>query len=329
MASSAKSLDIGHIDYSEDAFTLDVVAGLAATPKHLSPRYLYDEKGSQLFQQITQLNEYYPTRCELEIMQSYAGKMRTQIGKGAVRVLELGAGDGQKTKVLIRELLIGGEVEYIPIDISKEMVAHVVHAFEEEFPSDTLLVTGIAADYVSALRWLHHQPQMKTLILFLGSSIGNFEEEKLYPFLLEVWNALAKGDWALIGFDLKKDLAVLEAAYNDLQGITKEFNLNLLDRINAAFEGNFNRDFFVHHVFYNPAYGRMESWLVSTIPQTIKLKKIGKEFQFSAWEGIHLESSYKYTLEQVQHYGKKAGFKVTACYTDSQNYFLEALWQKI
>lgn len=329
MSSFAKSLSLGDLDFSEDAFALEVVVGLSATPKYLPPKYLYDERGSHLFQEITQLKEYYPTRCELEIMKSQAGKIRSTIGSGPIRLLELGAGDGEKTKVLIEEFLRGGEVEYIPIDISKEMIAEVVHIFEERFHASPIRVTGIASDYVSALRWLHHQPEMSTLILFLGSSIGNFETEKLFPFLLEVWNALRVKDWALIGFDLKKEIPLLDAAYDDPQGVTQEFNLNLLDRLNREFGGNFKRDSFYHHVFYNPAQGRMESWLISREAQTITLKKLNKEFQFAPFEGIHVESSYKYTLAQVQAYGESAGFQEIANYLDSKGYFLESLWQKI
>ena len=328
MASISKSLNIGNLDFSEDSFALDVVSGLSTFPKHISPKYLYDERGSRLFQEIMQLREYYPTQCEVEIMQHYGDKISAKVGKGTLRILELGSGDGEKTRILIRQLLKNNNVEYIPIDISKDMIAEIVHEFEEEFHTDSLTVTGIASDYISALRWLHHQPEMRTLILFLGSSIGNFEEEKLFPFLLEIWNALSKGDWALIGFDLKKDISVLEAAYNDSKGVTKEFNLNLIDRINRELDGNFRRELFVHHVFYNPAFGRMESWLVSTAVQKIELKKLKKKFLLDAWEGIHLESSYKYTVEQIQNYAEKSGFKTTALYTDVDGYFLEALWQK-
>lgn len=329
MASSAKSLDIGNLDFYEDAFLLDVVVGLASTPKTLSPKYLYDEKGSRLFQEITKLKEYYPTRCDLEIMQTHANKIRSTLGLGGIRILELGVGDGEKTKVLIGELLRGGAVEYIPIDISHAMVVEVMHEFEQEFKGSPLMVTGIASDYVSALRWLRHQAEMKTLVLFLGSSIGNFEVEKVHPFLLEVWNALSQGDWALIGFDLKKDLAVLQAAYDDSKGITKEFNLNLLDRINREFNADFKRDTFEHYAFYNPSHGRMESWLVSKIAQTVHLNKIEKEFHFTPWEGIHMESSYKYSHDQICDFAKKAGFEPTECFYDSKNYFVEALWQKI
>jgi len=329
VSSCAKLLSLGDLDFSEDAFALEVVAGLSATPKYLPPKYLYDERGSHLFQEITQLKEYYPTRCELDIMQTQAGKILSKIGSGPIRVLELGAGDGEKTKVLIEEFVKGGEVEYIPIDISKEMITEVVHSFEEQFRAAPLKVTGIASDYVSALRWLHHQPRMKTLILFLGSSIGNFETEKLFPFLLEVWNALKEGDFALIGFDLKKEIPLLETAYDDPKGVTKEFNFNLLDRLNREFGGNFRRDSFYHHVLYNPAHGRMESWLISREAQIITLKKLNKEFQLAPFEGIHVESSYKYTLAQVQAYGESAGFKEIANYLDSKGYFLESLWQKI
>lgn len=329
MASSAKYLNISNLELSDNAFAVDVVTGLSASPKRVSPKYLYDERGSHLFQEIMQLQEYYPTQCEMEILQNRGKQIAEGIDKGPIRILELGAGDGEKTKVLLREFLTNREIEYIPSDISKEMVAEIVHHFEEEFSSKGFTVTGLVSDYISSLRWLHHQPPMRTLILFLGSSIGNFDQETLYPFLTEVGNSLKKGDWALIGFDLKKDITVLEAAYNDPKGITREFNLNLLNRINWELGGNFKREFFIHHAFYNPTHGRMESWLMSTIPQTIQLKKLGKEFSFKAWEGIHVESSYKFTTDQVQHYCEQSGFRMGSCYTDEKGYFLEALWEKI
>lgn len=309
-------------------FDLDVLDGLTCKPKELPSKYLYDEKGSHLFEKIMKLEEYYPTRCELEILLRCKKDLQQMTGQNRFRLVELGVGDAKKTRVLLRHLLEEGyEFEYVPIDCCQEMVEQVVASLQKEFSRYPLSVVGLVADYSTALAWISKENSLRNVILFLGSSIGNFDPKQAEHFLHQIWNALSDGNCVFIGFDLKKDISILERAYDDASGITREFNLNLLDRMNRELEADFNRNEFFHHSYYNPCEGRMESWLISKKAQIVNIGLLQRTFDFQPWEGIHIENSYKYSISDIETLAETMGFVICDELTDSRGYFVDAVWQ--
>ncbi len=312
---------------STDSFPLDVLNGLSQTAKMLPSKYLYDKRGSLLFEQIMELEEYYPTRCELEILTRCKQEIREIASQSIFRLVELGVGDARKTKIIVNDFLAHGiDFEYVLIDYCEEMVLQVVDSLKNDFQNSSLKVKGIVADYSAALNWLSNQEIKRNIVLFLGSSIGNFNGPQTHDFLHQLWNVLSEDDCVFIGFDLKKNMKLLEKAYNDSKGLTREFNFNILDRMNKELNANFNRNHFIHHSFYNPQQGRMESWLLSTISQKVDIRAIQKSFYFQAWEGIHLENSYKYDIIYIEKLAETIGFTVNRELLDDKGYFAEAIW---
>ncbi|MCA9546394.1 MAG: L-histidine N(alpha)-methyltransferase, partial [Myxococcales bacterium] len=255
-------------DSPRRAFAEEVLVGLSERPKRLPSKYFYDDAGSRLFQDITELDAYYPTRCEREIFQAHHADLLDRFRRAPFNLIDLGAGDGRKTAVLLEYLIEkGADVRYVPIDISEEAMRIAVDAVGQRFP--TLPISGLVADYFDGLRWLAHQTDRRNLVLFLGSNIGNFDKPRARAFLRRLWNALNPADRVLIGFDLKKDIEALLLAYNDPQGVTERFNLNLLERINRELGGTFNPDKFRFFSTYNVFSGAMESYLVSLVDQRV------------------------------------------------------------
>ncbi|MHB8865929.1 MAG: L-histidine N(alpha)-methyltransferase, partial [Pirellulaceae bacterium] len=305
-----------------DRFALEVAAGLTGHPKRLPSRYFYDERGSQLFQQITQLDDYYLTRCELEILRERATEMFRGFGPEPIRLVEFGAGDGSKTESLVNYFLKRGQtVTYTPIDICREILDELSQRFGQRYIHQAFEAEPIAGEYIDALEHIASCGGPRNLGLFLGSSIGNFEPGEAIEFLSRVSRALSPGDLMLIGFDLTKDPQILQRAYDDSAGLTREFNYNLLERINRELGGDFDRQKFVHHCHYNAARRRMESWLISTQAQTVSVAAIQRNFRFGAWEGIHVECSYKYDTQEIEHFASAAGFSVVRHLFDSKRYF--------
>jgi L-histidine N-alpha-methyltransferase len=244
------------------------------------------------------------------------------------RLIELGVGDARKTKVLLNHFLEQGlQFEYVIVDFCQERIEQTVASLQKEYNRPGLTVLGIVADYSTALVRLKGENNLRNIVLFLGSSIGNFEFRQMRDFLQEMWNAINDGDCVLIGFDLKKDIHILQSAYNDKAGITREFNLNLLDRLNRDLEADFDRNKFLHHSFYNPAHGRMESWVISNQKQTITFAKLQKAFEFDTWEGIHVENSYKYDLKEIGKLAETVGFSLDGKFIDSKGYFADVIWE--
>lgn len=308
-------------------FALDVLESLSSRPRRLPPAYLYDEKGSELFRKISSLEEYYPARCEHEILSNHREAIADTLPREPFNLIELGAGDGQKTMLLIEQFVREGlRFEYMPLDISTTSVRNLTFALKERYSGAGLLVTGIVTEYFDGLRWLSRVSGARNLVLFLGSSIGNFDAGGSRRFLRHLWECLKPGDLVLIGFDLKKDISVLNRAYNDSEGLTKEFNLNLLDRINNELEGNFDRRKFFFHSGYDPRSGAVESYLVSTERQEVLIKGIAKAFSFDAWEALHTESSHKYLESEIECLAADTGFKVQRHFFDSRTYFADSLW---
>lgn len=311
-----------------EAFARDVLQGLLAMPKSLPSRCFYDERGSRLFQQIMELPEYYPTRCEREILQHAKDEIARAVGPEPFRLVELGVGDGRKTEILLRHLLQRGlRFQYVPVDICQATIVDLAESLHHRDGLASLSLHGIVADYFDALHLLIHQGSERNLVLFLGSNIGNFDPFDARQFLAGLGESLNVGDLVLLGFDLKKDPAILHLAYNDLRGVTREFNLNLLDRINRELGGRFDRRRFRHYGSYNVPQSRMESWLVSTEAQQVEIRRLGETVAFDAWEGIHVECSYKYDLPEIEAMAASTGFSIRRHWHDVERWFVDTLWE--
>ena len=307
----------------EEAFAREVLEGLSAGQKYLLPHWFYDEKGSKLFEQITELEEYYPTRCEAEILQRYCGEIASLM-RGRFRLVELGAGDCRKTKILLRYFLeVGLDFEFVPVDISEGAISELTESLQFEMPN--LAVTGLVADYFKALRWLKSENGLPTLVLFLGSNIGNFNENGDEYFLNMLSAALKPEDYCIVGFDLVKPETILIPAYQDSRRITTEFNFNLMDRINRELGGNFDRTGFCHEARYNTAKSRMESWWISLRDQVVSIPGVGRSFFFRQAEEVYVECSVKYTLERVLELAQKTGFNSRLLLTDSKEWFCDVV----
>lgn len=308
-------------------FAQDVLQGLSSSPKSLPSRYFYDEKGDKTFQQIMAMPAYYLTRCEHEILEKEKDTILKLLGsdKTPFQLIELGAGDGTKTKVLLQHFLQQQvPFEYFPIDISENALSLLTADLYNTFPE--LKVRPQQGDYFEAIHSLDNG-KTKKAILFLGANIGNFTIPQASGFLKKMANNLQKGDLLLIGFDLKKDPPIILEAYNDKEGITKAFNLNLLHRLNIELGGNFNLNDFDHFPSYNPETGEMKSYLISIKAQDVFIEAIGQGFHFNAWETIYMEISQKYGLEQINALAEETGFSVVENLFDSKNYFVDTIWE--
>ena len=310
----------------KEAFARDVLIGLSANPKRIPSKYFYDEEGSKLFQKITELPEYYPTRCEHEIFENHKQEIGDYLEHHKYNVVELGPGDARKTRLLLQHFLERGlDFRYVPIDISEAALVECVESLQSEFPG--LEIHGLVSEYFNALNWLKNLNQRKSFVLFLGSNIGNFNAEKSRVFLHSLWNSLNTNDYVLIGFDLKKDIDRLLRAYNDSAGVTREFNLNLLRRVNRELGGNFDIRNFLHYASYNVFSGAMESYLVSKTRQDVMLQEIGQIFSFDPWEPIHTEYSYKYLESDITKLAEDTGFAPVGRYYDRSHFFTDVIWQ--
>lgn len=307
-------------------FASDVAAGLLRMPKRLPSKYLYDEEGSRLFQEIMGLREYYPTRCEAEILDRNKGEIARLLGGSAFNLVELGAGDGAKTKILLRHFLDAGlSFHYVPVDISSSAIEGLTNELKREFRG--LTVQGLTSEYFEGLRWLSRLNNRTSFVLFLGSNIGNFSPRESSVFLSSLRGSLNAGDYVLIGFDLKKDLNTLHLAYNDPKGVTARFNINILRRINDELGGDFIPSRFEYYSTYNPRRCAIESFLISRREQKVSIDMCGQTFAFARWEPIHTESSYKFCESDFARLAHANGFRPIATFTDSRRYFTDAVWQ--
>ncbi|MCM2333755.1 MAG: L-histidine N(alpha)-methyltransferase [Anaeromyxobacteraceae bacterium] len=300
------------------------LAGLTRRPRSLPSPLFYDARGSRLFQWITNLTEYYPTRVEREILETHGEEIVAPVAGSRCTVVDLGAGDGHKTLLLLRRLVAGGtEVAYAPVDISQAALDLARDRVRCELPG--VGVRPVRATYARALRQLATAGAGgPVLVLFLGSSIGNLEHAAALGFLVELRRALHPGDHALVGFDLVKPLPVLQAAYADPQGLTAAFNLNLLVRLNRELGADFDVRAFRHVATWDPDRPAMESWLESTRAQRVRIG--GVTLDLLAGERIHTEISCKYTGSQVAALAAGAGFAEVGRFTDRAGWFADALW---
>ena len=315
MATEADKLRLTEQDETSAADLAEIIEGLRAEQKYLSPKFFYDEAGSQLFERITELPEYYPTQTELGIMERHVGEMADLIGRQA-SLIEFGSGSSLKTRMLLRHL--HDPAVYVPVDISRELLVESAKALNADFPQ--LEVLPVVADFTQpfALPSPRVMP-LRNVVYFPGSTIGNFEPADAKELLDVMYQEAGAGGALLIGVDLQKDPAVIEAAYNDSEGLTAAFNLNILQRINREFGANFDRGAFRHRAFYDEALGRIEMHLRSTRAQTVR---IGNEtFEFREGETIHTENSHKFTKESFRKLAAKANFNVDKVWTDEREFF--------
>jgi len=303
----------------DDDFAEDVRDGLTGASKHLSCRFFYDEKGSQLFEAICDLPEYYLTRAERGILVRHAEAIVAQVPEG-VTVVELGSGSGVKTQILIEALLAKHKaLTYMPVDISVSALEESAQVFLDRFSN--LEIVGVSAEYQSGLKKVQERVEGLKLVLWLGSSVGNFTRLDAAQFLGGVRESMGSGDRFLMGVDLRKDKAVLEAAYDDAQGVTAAFNLNLLGRINRELGGRFELDAFEHKAVYDEEEGRVEMYLVSTRDQVVVIDDLGLDVSFKDGEMIFTEPSYKYSLVEIETLAEDSGFEILDQWFDKEKRF--------
>jgi L-histidine Nalpha-methyltransferase len=316
-------LDIIESTDLRQSFHDDVLRGLSSDPKTIPPKYFYDERGSQLFEAITGLEAYYLTRTEAAILAESAEEMLDAAGSG-LTVVELGSGSSTKTRLLLDRLAARQErVDYIPIDISPTVVTEFGEQLLQDYPS--LHIRGLICDYHRALGELKEQSYERKLFLFLGSSMGNFTPHQAVALLRVIRAAMGPQDTVLLGLDLKKDPGVLHRAYNDDEGITAAFNLNLLERINRELGGKFEVERFRHVSFYNEAQGRIEMHLESGVSQIVPIEALGRSFSFRRGERIHTENSYKFDREQLERLLAQSGLALRRQWLDSRRWFALSL----
>ena len=308
-------------------FAEDVLRGLSETPKSLSSKYFYDDEGSRLFQEIMKLPEYYLTGSENEIFSTQTDAIYRSFANGdnAFDLIELGAGDGTKTAVLVDHFLKrNAEISYSPVDISQEALDALTEKFTAEFPD--LTMKTLNGDYFRILESLKNGGGRRKVLLFLGSNIGNFSREQALDFFRQLRAVMNHNDLLFIGFDLQKDPHVIVPAYDDKAGVTAAFNLNLLKRINCELGADFDLDKFTHYANYRPIEGCARSFLISRESQTVHIGGLNRDFEFDQWEAVFMEISQKYSLKMIAELAAESGFEIKHNFFDSKNYYCDSLW---
>jgi len=318
----------------EPALADDVRRGLTQTPKQLSSRFFYDDEGSRLFGEIMHLPEYYLTRSEYEIFETHQADLLRAFAADdrPFDLVELGAGDGLKTKVLLSHF-VGQRAAftYSPVDISKAALDGLTADLRQKWPD--LVIRPQHDDYFQALRRLSVRPdagsgRSRLVVLFLGSNVGNFAPAEALGFYQQLARYLQPGDLVLTGFDLQKHPAVIHAAYNDRQGLTRAFNLNLLRRINRELDANFNLSAFDHYEAYHPETGEARSYLVSQKAQAVTIRALDLTVSFGYGEVIHTEVSRKFTRDGIEELARQTGFQRTHWFTDCKEYFADVVFRR-
>ena len=312
----------------ESAFAEDTYKGLTNYPKYLLSKYIYDRKGDKLFQQIMEMPEYYLTSCEFNILKLNAENIAEIFSSDSgFDLIELGAGDGKKTKIILQELVDKKyEFDYLPIDISQNVLEQLEASLKKEIPEVNVKVQQ--GTYFKTLEKLAEYNTRKKVILVLGSNIGNLSHKEAVDFLANIAKAMSSEDMLFMGFDQKKDPQKILDAYNDPAGITEAFNKNLLVRINSELDANFDLDNFRHWETYDPETGTAKSFLVSEKEQQVEIKKLGIKVNFEAWESIHTEISQKYDDAVVQWLADEAGLEVSKAFTDKENCYKNYIFRR-
>lgn len=296
----------------------DVIQGLTQIPKTLPPKYFYNDRGSELFEQICELPEYYPTRTETNILHQCSSEIA--LITGACELVELGSGSSTKTRLLLNAYqAVSSFIYYLPIDVSAGILESSAKQLLLDYPS--LQITGLVSTYELALKHLKPTQLPTRMIFFLGSTLGNLNPEECELFFSQVTEALREGEYFLLGVDLQKPTDLLEAAYNDSQGITAEFNLNMLNNLNQRFKGNFNLEKFEHYAFYNNELNQIEMHLRSLQEQTVNLKSLNLTIDFASAETIRTEISRKFNLDLLQQDLETKGLKPIKVWTDEKQWF--------
>ncbi|HEY4324668.1 MAG TPA: L-histidine N(alpha)-methyltransferase [Mucilaginibacter sp.] len=307
-------------------FTKDVIAGLSGKPKSLPSKYFYDARGDELFRHIMACKDYYLTRCEMEIFTQQTMQIAQAINKAGDEfdLIEFGPGDCSKSKYVLRELLrIGARFNYIPIDISHDVICDIELHLPKDLPG--IKISCLNGDYHQMLKMHTAKSGVRKVILNLGGNIGNMLPKECSSFMGDLRKNLSQGDIILTGFDLVKNPRVIQKAYDDSEGITRRFNLNLLLRISNELEADLEISKFDHYCNYDPTTGACKSYLIALTDTSIK---IGTEtFDLLKYESIWMEISQKYTVEQIKDFAWANGFRQLRVFTDSKEWFADALWE--
>lgn len=302
--------------------------GFSKNPKSISSMFLYDAEGDRLFQEIMKMPEYYLTRCEEEIfhMQKEQILKEMQVFEEPFNLLEFGAGDGSKTKILLHYLLENGaDFTYYPVDISKHILSELTHNLQQEMPA--LKVHPMNFEYFDSIREITHLNNRRSITLFLGSNMGNFTREQAVVFYKKFARESKTGDLLFVGIDRRKNPHIISLAYDDPHGITAAFNLNLLRHMNRELGADFDMKAFRHYTFYEPVSGEVRSYLISLKNQQVYFEALEEQFFFKKDELIHTEISKKYSPEELDRLAEEAGYKVLRHFTDERQYFLDSLWE--
>lgn len=307
-------------------FLNDVLKGLSSPKKYLESKYFYDEVGDELFRQIMACNDYYLTRCEMEIFTLQTAQLASSLTGSQVPfdVVELGAGDATKSIHLLRHLVnTHVDFTYYPVDISAGVISLLHDQLPRQLPE--LQMQGLNGEYIEMLEKSKRLSDKKKVVLFLGSNIGNVSLEQSTAFCRQLRQHLSPGDKLMIGFDLQKDPQVVLNAYSDREGFTRRFNLNLLHRINKELSGNFDVNAFKHYATYDPGTGACKSYLVSQADQQVEVAD--RSFYFNQYEPVFMEVSQKYTVSQTRELAANSGFKPVTQFFDSKRWFVDTVWE--
>lgn len=308
----------------------DLLQGLQQIPKRIPSKYFYDSVGSDLFVRITKLDEYYLTACEKEILDKQSEDILSKLNVSRsmkLNIVELGAGDGHKTLSLLKSSLnCCSSITYRPVDISATALQDLEQRLLKEIPE--VPIQPCLLDMENEFQNLPIRKDSKNVVLFLGSSLGNFTPDEQSLFLSKLHSVLNPQDCVLIGFDLKKDPVLLQKAYSDSEGVTEKFNMNLLLRLNREVGANFDTQQFRHWALFNPLTGAMESWLVSLKDQEIELAELDYKFKLNAYEAIHVETSWKFSEPEIDRLASRVGFSVIKNFKDQKEWFVDSLWER-
>jgi dimethylhistidine N-methyltransferase len=309
-------------------FYSDVINGLRAEHKYLSSKYFYDENGDKLFQRIMACPEYYPTRCEMEIMQHQSGKMARFFMEDSADfdLVELGPGDATKSWFLLKQLQKGhANFTYYPIDISSQVIGWLEDRLPVTLPGVRL--HGLNGEYLEKLHQVNTFSSKRKIVLFMGGNIGNMSVQQATQFCRQLHAQLRPGDLLLTGFDLKKNPRTILDAYNDRQGITRDFNLNLLTRINRELGADFDLEKFEHYPVYDPGTGSCRSYLISKQAHEVHIGD--KKIHFAENEAVFMEISQKYTMAETESMAAQSGFEPVDVFYDNKKWFADVLWRRL
>ncbi len=330
MSTSHSAQDELILDAAASEFGRHVAKGLSAAQPYLSSKFIYDAAGSKLFQQIMQLDSYYLTRCEFEIFSAFAKTLHAAFSDGGsipYELVELGAGDGAKTKLLLAEAMAaGGNFVYRPVDISAAILQELETSLHEQWPQ--MRVDGISKTYQAALQLLKAPSEVRRVVLFLGSNVGNFSWDQAQAFCVSIGDVLSAGDVLLLGVDLRKNPRTILAAYDDEEGVTAAFNLNLLHRANRDLGANFQVEQWGFYPLYNPETGEVRSYLYPCTEQVVEIPSLNFKRTFATGEVIHTEVSRKYTEHELHELARLSGFSIERMLKDSRGYYADVVMVK-